>query len=187
MKVDRRNRFRFTVLALVLIALGVLGLLARYGFIGLREPGSLYNDATSQVPRGGLLAIVLALGLVALIVGIALLVAQFGRRGVRIGRLTLQDQPAGSTTFQPDAVARMAARDAQGVPGVLDASAAFVAAGASPKVVLHVDSDAAADTPHLVAGLERVLDRVAGVLDVPAVRADVHLQPVPTPEQRDVR
>lgn len=187
MKVDRRNRILFTLLALVLIALGVVGLLAHYDVLGLRQPGSLWNDAVTRFPRGAILAVVVLLGLLALIIGVAMVTGQFGRRGVRIGRLTLQDQPVGATTFHSEAVARVAARDARQVPGVLEASAALVAAGASPKLVFHLDSDVAADTSSVLAGIDRVLARVAGVMDVADVRADVHLQPVAPPDEREVR
>lgn len=187
MRVDRRNRVRFTLIALVLIALGVLGLLARYDVLQLRQPGSLANDLLTQLPRGALLAILLVLGLLALVVGVSLITGQVGRRGVRIGRLTLQDQPAGTTTFRPDAIGRIAARDVREVPGVRTASASLVAAGASPKLVMHVGNDAAEPVPRLIDGIEQVLARVARVLDVADLRADVHLRPGPTSDAREVR
>jgi hypothetical protein len=177
---DGFNRWLLGVLGGLLIAAGVGGVLASLGSLPLRQPSRLYEDATGvvtgQSPWSWVVILVVAVLLV--VNGLVLARGQF-RRQARGGlnTLTLQRDDRGQTTVPATVVARTLARDLERLSGVVDAEVRLATAGQRPRVRVRLDLDADADHERVRQSAEAAYARLCTALEVPAVHADVRLNP----------
>lgn len=179
-RVDRRNRARFTVLGLVLLALGVVGLLVRFGVIPALEPSEAYRRTIAALSDYRVFAVLglLVLGLLLTYLGYRLVRGQISTPGTRVKELTLQDQARGRTTMDADVVSHAVARDLERLPEVQSASARLVGAGPEPHLVVRAAIDRGAQLAGVRQAMEPVYERAARTLGAPSLRSDLVVRPV---------
>lgn len=182
-RVDRRNRVRFTVLGVVLLALGVVGLLVRFGVIPALEPSEAYRQAIAALADYRVFALLglLVLGLLLTYLGYRLIRSQISTPGTRVKELTLQDQARGRTTMDADVVSHAVARDLERLPQVQSASARLVGAGPEPHLVVRAAVDRGAQLAGVRQAMEPVYERAARTLGAHSLRSDLVVRPV-TPD-----
>jgi hypothetical protein len=185
-RVDRRNRRRFTLLGLLLIALGVCGLLLRAALLALPEPSELYDLIAEQARLQPPLAIaaLILLGLLLVLLGLYVLRQQFPSRTTRIHELALTQGGRGRTTVDADVITRALGRDMARQPGVYEARARLVEVGPAPRILVRASVDEDADVPQLRAALEDSFDRTTQVLGAAALEAHLLVKPIPPPRSR---
>ena len=183
----RPHRALLTLVALVLIALGLLPFLAAGEVVPLEQPAGLYMQMVAGAdayPWAWLLGFI-AGGFIVAALGAWLVSRQLrARPGGRLGTVVVQRQEAGRTTLQAAAAAQAAAADLRTRLPITDSGVRMVTFGARPR--LFVDLEISADTdPHRVLeSAEEVYQRLAGVLGVDAVNVDTRLQPRTTGQAR---
>ncbi len=178
-RVNIVNRTVLLLLALLLIAAGVLGLILGFGGFGASRsttavlPVELRSFPADQpwfwwaVAAGCLLVALL---------GLWWLLAQL--KTERIGRLDITtDDRAGSTTVHSSAITNAVEAEAQGIAGVSDATA-HVRGESERRLVLSVDLDDNADLATVRAHLEQqTVPHLRRALDDPTFAVDIELRP----------
>lgn len=127
--IDRTNRVVLSVLGLLLVALGVVGLLAAAAVIALPQPSQAAATAESQIGANVALWVAGAVivGLILLWLGLRWALAQLRVPALsRPGDLTVETTPRGATRLDADALERVTALELRRLDGVDDASARLV-------------------------------------------------------------
>ena len=176
---DRLNRAVLTVLALLLLAAGVYGLLRGYGALGdarATEP-VLTEDVRDFVARNAnwFWPVAAVASLLVSWLGLRWLLAQFTAPAV--SRLPVRAEGPGHTELVAGGAAAALARDIEDYPGVRGARARFVSDHPSPEVEVTVDVHDDADLPALRRRIEEhALERFRSALDLRDLRSRVHLR-----------
>jgi hypothetical protein len=180
-RIDRRNRRRFTLLALLLIALGVLGLVLAADLLQVQQPSELYRRVAE--PAGSqpwiVPTVLILLGLLLAYLGLRALRKQFATPTTRLAELTLARGERGRTTVEVDAYSRALTRDLERLEVVHSASARVVGAGtgALPHVRVRATYDEGVPVAEVRAAMEPAYQRLASTMGVEAVERDLHLKP----------
>lgn len=176
----RPNRIVLLLLGLVLVAGGVLVLLAAYGILPVAEPGALYDDlaaAAEAYPESWAGGVVLG-GLLAAALGAWLVRRQLrGRRGGRLGTVTLASEARGRTTVEAASIARAAAADLRRGPGVVSSNVRMVTSGSRPRLLVALAIDTNTDPRAALGVAEEVYARVRGLLGAPDLHVDTVVRP----------
>lgn len=185
-QIDRRNRTVLSLLGLILIALGVVGILLRAGVLALPDPSALWRQVADLVPGYEWVVYValIVLGLFLVWLGWRFIRAQFATPTTAVRELTLQRDDRGRTTVPAGAVAKALERDVQRLPGVQEASARLVGAGARPHVVVDATVDGWSDLGRVRGAIEATYQRLQTSLGTSAVEADLHVRTVPVTQAR---
>lgn len=185
-RIDRRNRARFGLIGLVLLAAGILGLLVQAEILNADTPGAFYRqvrDLAADYP-GATMAILIALGLLLFLIGINWIRGQIATPATRLREVTVQDDADGSTTVDADVLSEALARDIQRIPDVHDATAKVVGAGERPKLAVRATVDGAADLGEVRGAMEDAYTRLGQALGSDGVEANLHVKQVPTRRSR---
>ncbi len=182
--IDRLNRVLLTLLALLVAAAAVVGLLAGGGQLDVREPGSLYTDGADDVPErpelwGG---VAIAVLVVLAVVGLVWAWRQVRprREGGHLSPVELRRDQRGHTTVGSAALARMVADDLERLPGVVGSRVRVVEMAPRPRLIAWLDLGGDAE-PALVRNATEVpLGRLCHALGVETVDADLRLRPTGT-------
>ena len=177
--VDRRNRIRFVIWGLVLIALGVLGLLLRGGVLALQTPSDIFEDAQDQAVRypEAAIAIFLAVALLLCIWGLVLVLRQVrSDRGSKLHTLTVQSRSDGQTTLPATAAAKALAQDLERDPAVHDAAVRLVEAGEVPHVQVRATVDPEADLTDVRERMEDAFGRFRHMYGADRMDADLDVR-----------
>lgn len=165
---DRANRALLGLVALLLTAVGILGVLANRGLIAMHEPAALYGDLTQFVLRRASVVwpVVILVALLLGLAGLALLRGQLprvpGHLGVRDA--TLAETDRGRTTLAPATAATAVGTDLERIPGV--ANAHVRVRSIRPRLQLHVRLELTdgASTAHVREGAEHSYGRLASAI-----------------------
>lgn len=176
---DRLNATLLTLLALVLVGVGVYGLARGYGAFG-DTPATdpvLGDDTRDFVSRNAdwfwPLAAVLALLLAWL--GLRWLLAQIATPAVP--RLPVRADGPGRTELSTSGATAALARDIEDYDGVRGARARLVSDHPSPEVEITVDVHDDADVPALRRRIEEhALTRFQSALELQELRSKVHVR-----------
>ena len=183
--VDRRNRLRWALIALLLLAVGVAGSLIsfdRLPQVGADTP--LLPDATVARWRQAedwRLAALAALGLLLALYGWRILAAQVRRGGGRtaMGDLELAatngngDRPGGRTVVRSPALAHSIEDDLERVGGVQRALVGLFGSPHQPELRAELDVSGTADLRRVRERVTAALERLAATTTVPPRSADV--------------
>ncbi|RZU63259.1 hypothetical protein [Zhihengliuella halotolerans] len=158
-----------TVLFVVGLMLLIGGLWALWPWLGrtveVATPswaGGITADPEARIAEGApdLLelawspAVVIGLGIVLAVLGIAWLLRQLPRSG-RAGTLRFTDDPAaGATTMDPKVLESAVADAAEALPRVSSARAVLRGSAGAPNLLLHIEADPAARLGELTEALE---------------------------------
>ncbi len=176
--IDRLNRVVLTLVGALLLAAGVLGLLAQTDVLNLRSPGRLYTDGRDEILDDPELwwSIIIASAVVLTLLGILWARRQLvPRGGSGISTTTLRHDRRGELTVEPVAVARAVEADFARIPGVVGSRVRLLELGdttdlrARLHLARHVDIVAVRD------GIGPVLDRMKGAIGARHVNARVRL------------
>ncbi len=180
-KIDRRNRRRLALLALVLIALGVAGLLLAAGELAADEPSELYRRVTEAVRTQPWIVptVLIVVGLLLSYLGLRALRKQFATPTTRLSELTLDRGPQGRTTVEVDAYSRVLTRDLERLEAVHAATARVVGAGtgALPHVRVRATYDEGVPVDQVRAAMEPAYQRLASTMGSESLERDLHLKP----------
>ena len=182
----RPNRTILTLVALLLIGIGLLPLLAAGEVLPLEQPAGLYRQMVAGAdayPWAWLLGFI-AGGLIIAALGAWLVSRQLRARPGRLGTVVVQRQEAGRTTLRAAAPAKAAAADLRNKPPITDSSVRMVTFGARPRLFVDLEISAEADPHRALESAEEVYQRLAGVLGVDAVNIDTRLRPRTTEQSR---
>ena len=183
--VDRRNRLRWALIALLLLAVGVAGSLIsfdRLPQVGADTP--LLPDATVARWRQAedwRLAALAALGLLLALYGWRILAAQLRRGGGRttMGDLELDatnsngDRPGGRTVVRGPALAHSIEDDLERVGGVQHALVGLFGSPHQPELRAELDVSGTADLRRVRERVTAALERLAATTTVPPRSATV--------------
>jgi len=185
-QIERRDRTLLVLLGAVLIAVAVVGILLRAGVLVLPQPSRLWSQVADQVPGYEWVVYtgLIVAGLVLVWVGWRMIRGQFATPAAGVRELTVQRGDRGRTTVPASSVARVLERDLAGQPGVQDATARLVGAGARPHLVVDATVDGWADLARVRDSVDQSYQRLQQTLGVEAVEADLHLRTIPTPTSR---
>lgn len=183
----RPNRATLTLVSLLLIALGLLPLLAAGEVVRLEQPAGLYMRMVAGAdayPWAWLLGFI-AGGFIIAAIGAWLVSRQVRLRpGGRLGTVVVQRQEAGRTTLQAAAAAKAAAADLRSRLPITDSGVRMVTFGARPRLYVDLEISAETDPHRALESAEEVYQRLAGVLGVDAVNIDTRLRPRTTGQSR---
>jgi len=179
---DRLNRAVLTLLAVLLVAAGAYGLARGYGAFGDDRASDpvLTDDVRSFVSRnaGWFWPVAAVVALLVAWLGLRWLVAQLSSTAV--SRLDVPTTGPGHTELLASAAAAAVTSDVEGYPGVRAARARLVADHPVPEVELTVEVAEDADVPAVRRRIEEhALARLRTALEVPDIRAGVHLRLAP--------
>lgn len=177
--VDGANRAVLLILALLLVAAGVIALLVGFNLFFL-APGSsvLPGSATSWVSRQPWFWWVLAaVGLVVALLALRWLIAQLTTDGVGSLDMTHGSGQGGRTTVRSSGVTEAVEDDAESILGVERASARMAGHDAH-RLELTVTLSSDADIPRVRRELEdRTVAHVRQALDDPSLPVQLELRP----------
>lgn len=185
--IDGMNRVILTVLALLLIAAGILALLAATELLTVAQPGVLRRQigAATRADPGFWWPILVGGAVI-----IALLAAWWAARQVIVRRpggslstVTLDSGDRGRTTVEAAKVAQAAAADLRRLPQVTSSSARLVANSQTRQLRTRVDVPADADLRSVRSAAGDVYDRVAAVLGADQLVTHTRIRPVATSQQ----
>jgi hypothetical protein len=179
---DGFNRFLLLLLGLLLIAGGVIGLLAAGGWLPLLEPGAIYQQSVDAVnARPSLWWTVIVVGaLLLMLLGLLLAWGQISPpRGHHSTprSVTIERTNRGRTTLDAAALARAATLDLRRIPNVTGGRARFDNFGRRPRLLASLDLEADADLAAVRQNLEEVYGRLCRFLDVDRLQTSVRLRP----------
>jgi membrane protein implicated in regulation of membrane protease activity len=194
---DRRNRIRFGLLGLLLLAAGVASLLAGSSVVGAPAAGSpvLPDWLVARWDRYNPWNLV-AVGVAALLLawyGWRLVRAHLRRGGGRaeMGDLEYgatepgrQDADRGRTTVRAAAISHSTEKALERVRGVERALVGLFGSPYEPELRARLDVDANADLTQLRRNVSAVLERLAATTGIPPRSADITLRLV---ERRQAR
>lgn len=191
-RIDRRNRTRFFLLGLILLALGIAGLLIQAEILqntfnlAIDSPGSYYQQLRELVRdyAGWAILALIVLGLLLFLWGLSWIRSQIATPTTKVRDITLQEQPEGATVLDAEAVGGVLARDLEQLPDVHDASARLVTAGPRPKIAVRATVDGAADLATLRNDMEGAYGRLRTVLGSESIESTLHVKPVPSRKSR---
>lgn len=183
----RPNRATLTLVSLLLIALGLLPLLAAGEVLPLEQPAGLYLQMVAGVdayPWAWLLGFI-AGGFIIAAIGAWLVSRQLRLHpGGRLGTVVLQRGEAGRTTLHAAAAAKAAAADLCNRLPISDSRVRMVTFGARPRLFVDLEISAEADPHRALGSAEEVYQRLAGVLGVDSVNIDTRVRPRITGQSR---
>lgn len=185
-RIENRNRARFGLLGLLMLAAGILGLLVQAEILNADTPGAFYGrvrDLAADYP-GATIAILIALGLLLFLIGINWIRGQVATPTTRLREVTVQDDADGTTTVDADVLSEALARDIERIPDVHDATAKVVGAGVRPKLAVRATVDGAADLGEVRGAMEEAYTRLGESLGSDGVEASLHVKQVPTRRSR---
>jgi len=185
-QIERRDRTLLFVLGAILVAVGVVGILLRAAVLVLPQPRALWTQVADLVPgyEWVVYTALIVAGLVLLWLGWRMIRAQFASPTAAVRELTVQRGDRGRTAVSASSVARVLERDVARQPGVQDASARLVGAGARPHVVVDAAVDGWADLARVRGSVEESYQRLQQTLGAQGVEADLHVRTVTTPTSR---
>jgi hypothetical protein len=174
------NRGLFIILGLVLVAAGVVGLLAASGVLRLLEPSTIYASLADTILGRPFLwwTVLVVAALLLVLLGLWLVRGELSRP--RVGGLhdvVLQEGRRGSTTVGAVAVADAAAHDLARLPGVLDSDVRLATFGRRPRLEARLDVPADADLDAIRQAAEGPYTRLRTMLGVEDIDAHVRLRP----------
>jgi hypothetical protein len=186
---DRRNRIRFALLGLLLLAAGVAGQLAGAEVVGAPAAGSpvLPDWLVARWDRYNPWNLV-AIGVAALLLawyGWRLVRAQLRRGGgraemddleYRAGEPGRQDADRGRTTVRAAAISHSTEKALERVRGVERALVGLFGSPYEPELRARLDVDANADLTQLRRNVSAVLERLAATTGIPPRSADITLR-----------
>jgi hypothetical protein len=180
-RTDRVNRLAMAVVGVLLIALGAAGLLLDGGMLRWTAPGRTYRrlaaDAAGAVDLSA--AIATAVCLVLVLLGLRWALAQLRPGhddGPRLVRITLPDTGRGRTTLAPAVLSRAASGDLARHPGVASARVRLHTLRPVPRALVVVELHLDADLAEVEQGISRALERLARVVDVAPIEAEIRLR-----------
>lgn len=172
------NRVLWTVIGLVLLAAGVVGVLVSQGWLpdvdpdaALLWPGLL--DWWRDTDPWGLVLVGL-LGLVVALLGLILLLSELRRRGApALGELTFAPAQPGRTRVRGPVVGHGLERDLVRDPGIRAAAVALTGAAPAPELWIQLDLEQQADLPAVRAHVDAALERFTRTYGLRPRRLDV--------------
>lgn len=181
---DTGNRVVLGLLGLLLLAAGVIGLLAGAGLAPLLEPSRIYAELLSGFQaRADLwwpvsVAAAVVVALLGLVWALRQLVVR--RPGGSVGDVVVRSaDDRGRTSVAASSLASVAAMDLRRVPGVLDSTARLVNHPHRPDLRARLDVRPDADLGEVRRGADEVAGRLEAVLGVDRVPSHVLVRPVP--------
>ncbi|CAN5150575.1 hypothetical protein BH20ACT9_BH20ACT9_16370 [soil metagenome] len=181
---DTANRVVLGLLGLLLLAAGVVGLLAGAGLAPLLEPSQIYAELLSGFQaRADLwwpvsVAAAVVVALLGLVWALRQLVVR--RTGGSVGDLVVGSaDDRGRTSVPATSLASVAAMDLRRVPGVLDSTARLVNDPHRPDLRARLDVRPDADLSEVRRGADEVAGRLETVLGVDRLPTHVLVRPVP--------
>jgi hypothetical protein len=174
------NRTLFIVVGILLVAAGVIGLLAAAGVLALAEPADVYASVVDTVLAQPLLwwSVLIVAALLLLLLGLWLVRGELSRP--RVGGLhdvVLQEGRRGVTSVGAVAVADAAARDLAQLPQVLGSDARLATFGRLPRLEARLDVPAGADLDAIRDAAEGPYTRLRTMLGVEDIDAHLRLRP----------
>lgn len=190
--IDGLNRIVLTLMAILLIAAGILALLAAIGVVAFTQPSELYVQLGTAVrgdPElwwpvliGG--AVIVAL----LAIWWALRQPMLRRPGEALSTVVLdRGDDRGRTTVEAAKVAQAAAIDLRRLPHVTASSARLVGRGQGRLLRTHIDVCADAELTSVRKAADEVYERVAGLLGTEELPTHTRIRPVATAPSARVR
>lgn len=186
--IDRTNRVVLLLLALLLIALGVVTLAAAQDLLTLEQPATVFDGIATAVQQRPELWWPVIIAATAVIAGLALAWAVrqvvIRRPGGALSTITLDDGDRGRTTVDAASIARVAAADLARLPQVTGSDARLVGNGDGRQLRTRVDVLTNADLAGVRAAADDVYARVADAIGVAALPAHTRIRPVGGPPPR---
>lgn len=178
--IDGLNRLLLLVLGLVFAVAGGLGLAAGEGaFDDLESPGSVYDDARTEVIADPDLWYAVVVGVSGLVLILALVWSyrQFASRpgGPHLSTVVLHADRRGRTTLEPVRLARAIAADLETIDGVRAARVRIISSGHAPTLRARLEVDRSADPDAVLERTEPVLERAAQSVDAQRVVARIRI------------
>lgn len=175
----RPNRVILTIVSILLIALGLIPLLAAAGVIPLEDPSEWYLDMAAGAdayPWAWSLGVI-AGGLLLAALGAWLVARQLrGRPGGRLDTVVVQRRDGGRTTLQAAAAANAAAKDLRRKSPIADSGVRMVTYGSRPRLFVVLDISPETDPHRALDAAEDVYGRLADVLGADALSVDTRLR-----------
>jgi hypothetical protein len=175
---DTANRVLWTVVGLVLLAAGVVGVLVNRDWL----PGTdaeaplLWPDLVDwwrDLDPWGLIGLGL-LGAVVAVLGLILLLAELRRGGgPQLRELRLANQRPGHTRVRGPVVGRGLERDLARSPGVRNAAVSVTGTAPRPELWIRLDVDRQVDLGTVRQQVDRALDRFTRTYGLRPARVDV--------------
>jgi hypothetical protein len=176
----RPNRVVLVLVAVVLLALGLVPLLVGAGLLPLREPADLYGEMVAGAqafPWAWALGVVLG-GILLAALGAWLVRRQLRiRRGGRLDTVVVQRTDRGRTTLKAVSAAQAAAADLSSRKPILDSNVRMVTFGDRPRLIVDLDVPAEGDPRRALQAAEDAYGRLATALGVEAVHVDTQVHP----------
>ncbi|MDP8978248.1 MAG: alkaline shock response membrane anchor protein AmaP [Actinomycetota bacterium] len=180
---DTANRLLLGLLGLVLIAAGVIGLLAGAGLVPLLEPAEIYEELVSGFQERAYLwwPVSVAAAVVIALLGLMWALRQLivRRPGGSLGDVVVSADDRGRTSVSAKSLASAAAADLRRVPGVVDSTVRLVNDPHRPDLRARLDVRPDADLDKVRRGADEVAERLEAVLGVDTLTSHVLLRPVP--------
>lgn len=140
--VDRVNRCVLALLGVLLVAAGVVALLAEDD-LELRQPSRLYQDTVRNIldERVPSFAIVLVVAVILVLAGLRWAWGQVSPTSGdgRIGTTTVDQSTKGVTTLEPVSAAKALSSDLETVEGVTRAGVRVISIGSRPDLIATID------------------------------------------------
>ncbi|MBW3602143.1 MAG: hypothetical protein KY434_05520 [Actinobacteria bacterium] len=186
---DAANRLLLALLGLLLIAAGVVGLLAGAGLAPLLEPSEIYAELLSGFQARADLwwPVSVAAAVVVALLGLAWALRQLVVRRSGGGVADVVVGPAGDrgrTRVTATSLASAAAADLRRVPGVVDSTVRLVNDPHRPDLRVRLDVRPDADLDKVRRGADEVAERLEAVLGVETLATHVLVRPVPQGRSR---
>jgi hypothetical protein len=170
------NRVLWSIVGLILLAAGVLGVLAYRGWLGVGRNQSILTTDEAQPWRswpGWVVALVIVGGLLVAVLGLAILRAVLRvRRGTPMADvalrepmpppdLTVQPPPAGATVISTSALKHSLTKDLERGRQVRDAAVAIVGPHERPRLVMRLSVTQDVEMAPLADHVDRAVARFA--------------------------
>ena len=184
--IDRVDRFVLCVLALLLIAIGVVGLLAATGVLTVSDPSTLYSSLTqTTVTVTWWWIAAIALGVVLALLGLVLALRQLTRPGgPPLETVVIDRAKRGSTTVKARAVARAVEQDLARLPGVVGSRVQLLTDGTPVRLRAALDLRSDADINEIRSRAAQPLERATDSLGFDRVPTELWLRHTAQPPPR---
>jgi hypothetical protein len=177
---NRVNRIALGVIGALMLAAGVVGILAGNGTLTIDPPGTLYRRVSRNVVDHPDIWQWAVIG-VGTLLAIACLLWVWRqvrpRHEGRISTTVVARTGRGKTSIEPVAVARAAAKDLRLVPGVTGAKVRMVSIDTRPQIVASLSILDDADPDAIRAAAEAPFTRLCTALEVDGLDVDLRLRP----------